>query len=140
MLKIDNKRIFEVIAKRKPRSVALNGPEALIPKIQDTANDISEQFGIPAYVIGDTCWGSCDLNTHAADMLGAEILFNIGHTVVMETFGEKVVMIDAYDDSNFEEVARKCALGLRDQNYKSISLLTNSQHLYQIPYVKKNFE
>ena len=43
MLKIDNKRIFEVIAKRKPRSVAFNGPEALIPKIQDTANDISEQ-------------------------------------------------------------------------------------------------
>jgi 2-(3-amino-3-carboxypropyl)histidine synthase len=58
----------------------------------------------------------------------------------METFGEKVVMIDAYDDANFEEVARKCALGLRDQNYKSISLLTNSQHLYQIPYVKKIFE
>jgi 2-(3-amino-3-carboxypropyl)histidine synthase len=140
MLRIDKKRIFEVIVKRKPISVALNGPEALIPKIQDTANDISEQFGIPAYVIGDTCWGSCDLNTHAADMLGAEILFNIGHTVVMETFGKKVVMIDAYDDSDFEEVARKCALGLRDQNYKSISLLTNSQHLYQIPYVKKIFE
>jgi 2-(3-amino-3-carboxypropyl)histidine synthase len=140
MLRIDKKRIFEVIVKRKPLSVALNGPEALIPKIQDTANDISEQFGIPAYVIGDTCWGSCDLNTHAADMLGAEILFNIGHTVVMETFGEKVVMIDAYDDADFEEVARKCALGLRDQNYKSISLLTNSQHLYQISYVKKIFE
>jgi 2-(3-amino-3-carboxypropyl)histidine synthase len=140
MLRIDKKRIFEVIVKRKPLSVALNGPEAIIPKIQDTANDISEQFGIPAYVIGDTCWGSCDLNTHAADMLGAEILFNIGHTVVMETFGEKVVMIDAYDDADFEEVARKCALGLRDQNYKSISLLTNSQHLYQISYVKKIFE
>src|SRR5919197_809886 len=140
MLRIDKKRIFEVIVKRKPVSVALNGPEALIPKIQDTANDISEQFGIPAYVIGDTCWGSCDLNTHAADMLGAEILFNIGHTVAMETFGEKVVMIDAYDDANFEEVARKCAVGLRQQNYKSISLLTNSQHLYQIPYVKKIFE
>jgi 2-(3-amino-3-carboxypropyl)histidine synthase len=140
MLKIDNKRIFEVVAKRKPRSVAFNGPEALIPKIQDTANDISEQFDIPAYVIGDTCWGSCDLNTHAADMLCAEILFNIGHTVVMETFGEKVVMIDAYDDANFDEVARKCALGLREQNYKSISLLTNSQHLYQISFVKKIFE
>src|SRR5215208_3557754 len=140
MMIIDEKRIFKIINERKPRSVALNGPEALIPKIQNSASSITEKFGIPAYVIGDTCWGSCDLNTHAADMLGAEILFNIGHTVVMETFGKKVVMIDAYDDSDFEEVARKCALGLRDQNYKSISLLTNSQHLYQIPYVKKFFE
>src|SRR5919106_4300795 len=132
MMMIDEKRIFKIINERKPHSVALNGPEALIPKIQNSASSITEKFGIPAYVIGDTCWGSCDLNTHAADMLGAEILFNIGHTVVMETFGEKVVMIDAYDDANFDEVARKCALGLRHQNYKSISLLTNSQHLYQI--------
>src|SRR5919205_1876603 len=140
MIIIDEKRIFETIIKRKPRSVALNGPEALFPKIQNTVNSITEKFDIPAYLIGDACWGSCDLNTHAADILGAEILFNIGHTVAMETFGEKVVMIDAYDDANFDEVARKCALGLREQNYKSISLLTNSQHLRQISFVKKIFE
>src|SRR5438046_6267474 len=140
MLKIDKKRRFEVIVKRKPISVALNGPEELIPKIQDTANDISEQFGIPAYLIGDACWGSCDLNTHAADILGAEILFNIGHTVAMETFGEKVVMINAYDDTSFDVVARKCAFGLKEQNYKSVSLLTDSQHLHQIACVKTIFE
>src|ERR671924_2271638 len=125
MISIDEKTIFETISKRNPHSVALNGPEALIPKIQNSASNITEKFGIPAYIIGDTCWGSCDLNTHAADMLGAEILFNVGHTVSMEIFNEKVVMIDAYDDANFDEVARKCALGLREQNSKSISLLTN---------------
>ena len=43
--------------------------------------------------------GSCDLNTHAADMLGADILFNIGHTIAMKSIGKKVVMIDAYDDA-----------------------------------------
>src|SRR5918911_2366583 len=140
MLRIDKKRIFEVIIKRKPISVALNGPEALIPKIQDTANDISERFGIPVYIIGDTCWGSCDLNTHAVDVLGAEILFNIGHTVAMETFGEKVVMINAYDDASFDVVARKCAIGLKGEKYRSIALLTDSQHLHQIACVKKIFE
>src|SRR5919202_22875 len=140
MLRIKKKKIFEVIEKRNPASVALNGPEALIPKIQDTANDISEHFGIPAYVIGSTCWGSWGLATHAADILGAKILFKIGHTVMMETFGYTVEMIDAYDDTNFDELARRCALGLREQNYKSISLLTNSQHLRQISFVKKIFE
>src|SRR5918996_5071352 len=107
MMIIDEKRILEIINERKPRSVALNGPDALIPKIQNSASSITEKFGIPAYVIGDTCWGSCDLNTHAADMLGAEILFNIGHTISMETIGKKVVIIDAYDDVNFDKVARK---------------------------------
>lgn len=85
---IDEKRMFEVIEQRNPRSVALNGPEGLIPKLQDAVDHITQKFGIEAYLIGDTCWGSCDLNTHAADMLGVDILFNIGHTVAMETFGD----------------------------------------------------
>jgi 2-(3-amino-3-carboxypropyl)histidine synthase len=140
MMIIDEKRIFEIINERKPRSVALNGPDALIPKIQNSASSITEKFGIPAYVIGDTCWGSCDLNTHAADMLGAEILFNIGHTISMETFDEKVVMIDAFDDIIFDTIARKCALELKSKNYNSISLVTDSQHLNQITRVREIFE
>jgi 2-(3-amino-3-carboxypropyl)histidine synthase len=140
MMIIDEKRIFKIINERKPHSVALNGPEALLPKIQNSASNITEKFGIPAYVIGDTCWGSCDLNTHAANMLGAEILFNIGHTVSMETFDEKVVMINAFDDITFDRVARKCALDLKSKNYNSISLVTDSQHLNQITPVSEVFE
>jgi 2-(3-amino-3-carboxypropyl)histidine synthase len=140
MMIIDEKRIFKIINERKPRSVALNGPEALIPKIQNSASSITEKFGIPAYVIGDTCWGSCDLNTHAADMLGAEILFNIGHTISIETFDKKVVMIDAFDDIIFDRIARKCALELKSKNYNSISLVTDSQHLNQITRVREIFE
>lgn len=136
---IDEKRIFEVIENRKPRSVAINGPEGLIPKMQDTADHITERFGIEAYIIGDTCWGSCDLNTHAADMLGADILFNIGHTIAMDTFGDKVVMIGAYDDISFDKVARKCAKDLVGK-FKTVSLLTDSQHLHQIESTKKIFE
>lgn len=139
MIKIDEKRIFEVIEQRKPRSVALNGAEALIPRLQDVADHVNERFGIEAYVIGDTCWGSCDLNTHAADMLCADILFSIGHTVAMETFGEKVVMINAFDDVSFDAVARKCAKELQGK-YRAVSLLTDSQHLEQVEGVKKIFE
>jgi 2-(3-amino-3-carboxypropyl)histidine synthase len=138
-MKIDEKRMFEIIEQRKPRSVALNGPEGLMPKLQDAADHITEKFGIEAYLIGDTCWGSCDLNTHAAEMLGADILFNVGHTLAMETFGDKVVMIDAFDDISFDAVATKCAKELADR-YKTISLLTDSQHLHQIESVKKIFE
>jgi 2-(3-amino-3-carboxypropyl)histidine synthase len=139
MIKIDEKRIFEVIEQRKPHSVALNGAEALIPKLQDAADHITERFGIEAYVIGDTCWGSCDLNTHAADMLGADILFSVGHTVAMETFGDKVVMIDAYDDVSFDAVTRKFAKEVQGR-YKTLSLLTDSQHLEEVEGAKKILE
>jgi 2-(3-amino-3-carboxypropyl)histidine synthase len=139
MIKIDEVRIFQVIEERKPHSVALNGAEALIPKLQDAADHISERFGIEAYVIGDTCWGSCDLNTHAADMLGADILFSVGHTVAMETFGDKVVMINAYDDVSFDKVTRKFAADMKGK-INAISLLTDSQHLEQVEGTKKIFE
>lgn len=136
---VDERRIFDLIEQRKPRSVAINGPEGLIPKLQDTADHIAEKFGIEVYIIGDTCWGSCDLNTHAADMLGADILFNIGHTIAMESFGDKVMMINAYDDISFDTVARKCAKEIVGK-FNTISILTDSQHLHQVENVKKIFE
>jgi 2-(3-amino-3-carboxypropyl)histidine synthase len=138
-IRIDEKSIFEAIELRKPRSVALNGPEALIPKLQDTADHIAEAFCIQVYIIGDTCWGSCDLNTHAADMLSADILFNIGHTVAIDTFGQKVVMIGAFDDISFDIIAKKCARDLVGK-HKTVSLVTDSQHLHQVDGVKKIFE
>jgi 2-(3-amino-3-carboxypropyl)histidine synthase len=139
MMIIDKRKIYEAIDNQKPDSVALNGPEGLVSRIQEVADNIEETFHIPAYVIGDTCWGSCDLNTHAADLLGADILFNIGHTIAMESLGKKVIMINAYDDVSFETVARKCASDLKAR-HKTLSLLTDSQHLNQIASVKKIFK
>ncbi|HEX2014565.1 MAG TPA: diphthamide synthesis protein, partial [Nitrososphaera sp.] len=138
-IRVDEERIFRVIEERRPRSIAINGPEALIPKLQDTADRVAEKFGIGAYVIGDTCWGSCDLNTHAAEMLGADLLFNVGHTMATETFGDKVYMIAAFDDISFDSVANKCAKVLVGR-YKTISLLTDSQHLHQLDRVREIFE
>jgi 2-(3-amino-3-carboxypropyl)histidine synthase len=139
MIIINKEKIFQEINNQKPHSVALNGPEGIVAKIQELAEGIEETYHIPAYIIGDTCWGSCDLNTHAADLLGADILFNIGHTIAIQAMGKKVVMIDAYDDISFDKVARKCASELRN-HYRTISLLTDSQHLNQISLVKKIFE
>ena len=139
MMIIDKRKVYEVINNQKPASVALNGPEGLASRIQELADNIEETYHIPVYVIGDSCWGSCDLNTHAADLLGADILFNIGHTIAMQSLGKKVVMINAYDDISFENVARKYASELKAR-YSTLSLLTDSQHLNQIASVKKIFE
>lgn len=138
LIVIDEKRIFEVIRERKPRSLALSGPEGIFSQLQQSAQKITEEFDIPAYILGDTSWGSCDVNTRGADLLGADLLFNVAHTIAFENLGPKVVMINAYDDIRFDRVATECAIDLRDR-YTSISLLTNSQHLYQIQTVKEIF-
>src|SRR3990170_2732615 len=78
MIKIDEESIFKEIKERKAVSVALNAPDGLLPKVQETALKIMKRFGIPAYVLADTTWGSCDLNSNGAKVLAADVLFNIG--------------------------------------------------------------
>ena len=137
MIIIDEKKIFQIIETRKPTSVALNGPDGLLPKVQDLALRIGKKYEIPAYLIADTTWGTCDLNSNGAKVLNAEILFNIGHTNSMETFEKNVIMIDAFDDISFGEVTKKCIELLQG---KSISLITDSQHLNQIEPIKNVLE
>lgn len=133
MIVIDEKKIFEEIKKRKPVSVALNGPDGILPQVQKTAINIMSRFGIPAYVLADTTWGTCDLNSNGAKVLGAEILFNIGHSIMMEKFEDNVVLIDAFDDITFDGVATKCVEILKG---KTVSLLTDSQHLHEVQKVQ----
>lgn len=137
MIVIDEKKIFDEIKKRKPASVALNGPDGILPKIQDTASNIMKRFGIPAYVLADTTWGSCDLNSNGAKVLAADVLFNIGHTISMDVMDTNVVMVDAFDDISFESVAKKAVELLKG---KVVSLVTDSQHLHQIEPVRKILE
>ena len=93
MIVIDEKRIFKEIDEKKPASVSLNGPDGILPQVQETAIKITEKYGIPAYVLADTTWGTCDLNSNGSKVLGAEIQFNIGHTINTESLEKNLVLM-----------------------------------------------
>lgn len=137
MIVIDEKKIFDEIEARRPVSVALNGPDGILPKIQETASRVMERFGIPAYVLADSCFGTCDMNTNGAKVLGAEILFHIGHTINSTSFGAGVVLVDAFDNISFDSVAEKCS---REFRGKAVSLVTDSQHLHEVDSVRSVLE
>tara|TARA_B100000745_G_scaffold281400_1_gene214064 strand:- start:218 stop:1231 length:1014 start_codon:yes stop_codon:yes gene_type:complete len=131
---IDEERIFKEIEEKDPASVSLNGPDGILPQVQETAIKISEKFGIPTYVLADTTWGTCDMNSMGSKVLGADIQFNIGHTINTEVYEKNLILIDAFDDVEFDRVAKKCTELLKG---KIISLVTDSQHLHQIDKVEK---
>ena len=137
MIVIDVDRMREIIREDGPASVALNGPEGMLPQVQRAASSLSGEFGIPAYVLGDATWGACDLNMAGARTLAADILFNVGHTVSTERLGKGVYMINAYDDIPFGAVAAKAAEMLAG---RTVSLLTDSQHLDQVDAVRSALE
>jgi 2-(3-amino-3-carboxypropyl)histidine synthase len=134
LIVIDEERIFKEIESKKPVSVSLNGPDGILPQVQETAMNITKKFDIPAYVLADTTWGTCDLNSNGAKVLGAEIQFNIGHTINTESFEKNLILINAYDDVEFDSVAKKCVDILKG---KKISLVTDSQHLHQMDKVNE---
>ena len=134
MIVIDEERIFKEIEAKKPASVSLNGPDGILPQVQETAMNITRRFGIPAYVLADTTWGTCDLNSNGSKVLGAEIQFNIGHTINTESIEKNLILINAFDDVEFDSVAKKCVDILKG---KQISLVTDSQHLHQMDRVNE---
>jgi 2-(3-amino-3-carboxypropyl)histidine synthase len=134
LIVIDEERIYREIESKQPASVSLNGPDGILPQIQQTAINITKKFGIPAYVLADTTWGTCDLNSNAGKILGTGIQFNVGHTINTETIEKNVILIDAFDDVSFDSVADKCGKALSG---KTIGLVTDSQHLHQMGNVEK---
>ena len=137
MIVIDEKTIFDIKYQRKPVTVALNAPDGMLPQVQQTALNITKKFDIPAFVLADTTWGTCDLNSNGAKVLGAEILFNIGHTNKLETFpGDQnnVIMIDAFDDIPFDMVIPKAIKILKGM---TISLITDLSliHIWTLPTI-----
>ena len=134
MIVIDEERIFKEIEAKNPASVSLNGPDGILPQVQETAINITKRFGIPAYVLADTTWGTCDLNSNGSKVLGAEIQFNIGHTINTESIEKNLILINAYDNIEFDSVAKKCVDILKG---KKISLVTDSQHLHQMDKVNE---
>ena len=137
MIVIDAERIFSEIRRRRPVSVAINGPDGILPQVQDVAEEVTRRFGIPAYVLADTTWGTCDLNQSGARTLAADLLFNVGHTVGIGDFGDDTILVDAFDDISFDPVVAKCVELLRG---RTVSLLTDSQHLNQVRRVRDALE
>ena len=133
MIVIDEKKIFDEIQRLKPVSIALNGPDGILPQVQAVSEKIMARFGIPAYVLADTTWGTCDLNSNGAKILGAEILFNIGHSIKMQ-IQDDVILVDAFDNIEFDSVAEKCVDELKG---KTVSLITDSQHLHEVEKVRE---
>lgn len=132
MIIVDEKRIFKEIEEKKPVTVSLNGPDGILPQVQQTASRITEKFDIPAFVIADTTWGTCDLNSNGAKILGAEVHFNIGHTINTEMM-DNTILIDAFDDVSFDAVAKKF---IQNTKAAEVAIVTDSQHLHQVDHVR----
>ncbi len=138
MIEIDENKIFEEIRSNKPRSVCISAPDGLMIYLEDISSRIKKEFNIDVFIMGDSCYGSCDSTNFEAKRIGAELAFNIGHTISFEKLGDRTIMIDAFDNIDFEPAVKKSIDALKE--FKVIGMVTFSQYLHQIDSIKKKFE
>jgi len=138
MIKIDELKIFEEIRQRKPKKICLSAPDGLMIYLEDIASRITKEFNIDVFIMGDTCYGSCDSTNFEAKRIGAELAFNIGHTISFEKLGDRTIMIDAFDNISFNEAIEN-SMGVLKQ-FKKIGIVTFSQYLHQLESIKRKFE
>ncbi len=133
MIKIDMDKIFREIEARKPRMVTLSAPNGLLRDTLEIASSIRNKYGIEAVVMGDPCYGTCDTTDEDVERIGADLCFNIGHTISLEKMGKHTVLVDAFDDVSFNNILENAVHSLA--KYQRIGVCTSSQHLPQLERV-----
>ena len=122
MIEIDETKIFDEIRTNKPKSVCISAPDGLMIYLEDISTRIKKEFDVDVFIMGDSCYGSCDSTNFEAKRIGAELAFNIGHTISFEKLGDRTVMIDAFDNIDFEAAIKKSVDVLKQ--FKVIGMVT----------------
>lgn len=137
-VKIDEKRVNEIIEEKKPKVVLVNAPGGLLRQTKEMMERAREKYGVTSILSGDSCFGICDTVDEDAGRLQADLALHIGHNAAVTEVGEFTYLVDAVDDVGFDEVVETAAGVLKP--YKRIGLATFSQHLHQLAPVKAKLE
>ena len=137
-VKIDEKRVFEIIEEKKPKVVLVNAPGGLLRQTKELMERVKQKYGVTSILSGDSCFGICDTLDDDVEKLQADLALHIGHNAAVTLVGDFTYLVDAVDDVEFDEVADKAAKVLAP--YKRVGLATFSQHLHQLGPVKERLE
>src|SRR5271157_5437471 len=125
-VRIDEKRVFEIIEEKKPRVVLVNAPGGLLRQTKELMERVKQKYGVTSILSGDSCFGICDTIDDDVENLQADLAFHIGHNAAVTEVGDYTYLIDAVDDVEFREVVNTAAKTLAP--FKRIGLATFSQH------------
>jgi 2-(3-amino-3-carboxypropyl)histidine synthase len=135
---IDEDKVFRLIRERKPKGIVVNAPGGLLRQTRTLIEEIEAEYGIPCFLVGDSCFGICDTMDDDVTKLGADLALHIGHNAVVEEIGEFTHLIDAKDDVKFDAIIEKSIPTFKQ--YKRIGLATFSQHLDELEPAKRQLE
>ena len=126
--------IADWVRSKKFRSVAIQLPEGLKPRATEVA-DIIMNEGASAVILGDPCYGACDVKINFKDI--ADGLVHIGHSPI-PSMGQSddILFVEASAHIDIKEGTEKIAHLLPD----NIGLLSTVQYISALQDVKEVLE
>ena len=127
--------VSQWIRERKLSSVAVQLPEGLKIRATEIADHISSKTGVPVIVIGDPCYGACDLCVNYKDI--ADGLIHFGHSPIPSlSDDENILFVEAFASVNVKEGIAKIADVLPER----VGLLATVQYIRTLEDVKSVLE
>ncbi len=118
------------IKKRKARLVALQFPEGLLAQSREVIEELERQTGARFLVLGDPCYGACDVNLDYAQY--ADALVHFGHTEIPSLkAGEGILFVEVKADIDILPLLAEAEKKLK----RRVGLVTTAQHLDSIARV-----
>jgi 2-(3-amino-3-carboxypropyl)histidine synthase len=123
-LRID--AVIEEIRSHHPSFIGLQLPEGLKTKARDLADQIEGAVGCQVVILGDPCYGACDLKSFE----GLDLLVHVGHTPIPDLqLKMPTVFLEVRIDFDVHQALQGCS----ERIAKRVGLIATAQHLHLLP-------
>ena len=133
MYNFEHKKVTRFIKKHKVRRAAIQLPAGLRPHLSEIKATF-EGAGADAIILGDSCYGACDVADVKAKQLGCDALVHYGHS----DMGLRTVLPTLYVEARMTAdplgVVEKALPKLK---FKRLGLATTVQHIEFLPKIAK---
>jgi 2-(3-amino-3-carboxypropyl)histidine synthase len=122
-------RAVSEVRSRKAKLVGLQMPEGLKTRARDFAHDLEGATGCQVVILGDPCYGACDLRS----LKGMDLLVHVGHAPIPDLRpGIPTVFLEVRMD--FDPV--DALLKNSDKIKAKVGLVATAQHVQLLPQVQ----
>lgn len=134
MYDLETKRVSDEIAKLRAKRVLIQLPDGLRPQAFDLVSDLRRRTGAEILLVGDSCYGACDIAIRQAEALGVDLLVHYGHSEMLPRTHIHIIYVEAKVNIEADPLVEK-ALPLME-GWQRVGLATTVQHVHKLDAVK----
>jgi 2-(3-amino-3-carboxypropyl)histidine synthase len=134
MYNFEHRKVTRFLKKHKIRRAAIQLPAGLRPHLSEIKATF-EGAGADAIILGDSCYGACDVADVKAKQLGCDALVQYGHS----DMGLRTVLPTLYVEARMTAGPLGAVeKALPKLNFKRLGLVTTVQHVEFLPKIAKS--